>query len=473
MKKINLLSRIMLVVIFISVASSVKCQWSLPQPFTTSTSDKANACLNHIYCYNDDLDLLFWEQSTDSGSTSIWYKKYLTGEDPIEVIHDPGMHYKNPKILTIGYQDTIFYLFFEKNHNNERDIYYMKFASDGGHSDPISFDTSGSNNRKYEIVNDGINSNFVVWLSDNYLLASFLEHQNGVFQFLPPDTIDSGNISEIAISWRRIVWINEADNLDQLMEAVTELSGDWSDPVEIISHEKISNLESSMEYYNVPLITWAYLEEGTWKVNNCYFSFPQYTFYPFEIFNLDFNDFGVLCSNLYPEVGIENLGYYDLAFPKDTSGNTEIFVYNNFYSPEPIRLSYLYTECRNPRFYFGALDFTYNGGQWVYLVWEAFVDGYWQLYYSRLLFLFGSVNENTLAKDIQIYPNPASDFIRIENSKELNLTIRLFDVTGKLVFEDRFADKDFSVVASILDEGIYFVRIDEGENHLTEKIIVH
>lgn len=67
---------------------------------------------------------------------------------------------------------------------------------------------------------------------------------------------------------------------------------------------------------------------------------------------------------------------------------------------------------------------------------------------------------------IKIYPNPTSDFIKIENVKNLNI-IRIFDLTGKLVKESISPEID---VKSLL-KGQYILNIHSGNEIISQKFI--
>jgi hypothetical protein len=85
----------------------------------------------------------------------------------------------------------------------------------------------------------------------------------------------------------------------------------------------------------------------------------------------------------------------------------------------------------------------------------------------------------TAIKDIRkqicnIYPNPFVDMLSIElDVLSPNLTIDLFDITGKVVYSEILDNPGSShtINFSSLEEGIYFIRISSNEYTLTKKII--
>jgi len=71
---------------------------------------------------------------------------------------------------------------------------------------------------------------------------------------------------------------------------------------------------------------------------------------------------------------------------------------------------------------------------------------------------------------INIYPNPANDFIVFDltTSREWT-TITIYDIQGKKVIEQRVNDGQVSV--QNLPKGLYLYRIDDGKTIYTGKVI--
>ena len=79
---------------------------------------------------------------------------------------------------------------------------------------------------------------------------------------------------------------------------------------------------------------------------------------------------------------------------------------------------------------------------------------------------FLSANETENAK-IQIYPNPAKDFISIENLKT-QTNFEIYDMQGKLVKKDKYKNAQISVTN--LSKGVYILKIPT-ENY-SQKLII-
>jgi len=87
---------------------------------------------------------------------------------------------------------------------------------------------------------------------------------------------------------------------------------------------------------------------------------------------------------------------------------------------------------------------------------------------------YGLVGEDEISTgNIQIYPNPATGFIRISLPKTFEKAdLKIFNALGQLVFETANASENTIVDVSGFERGIYFVLIETEEDVLKEKLIV-
>ena len=79
-----------------------------------------------------------------------------------------------------------------------------------------------------------------------------------------------------------------------------------------------------------------------------------------------------------------------------------------------------------------------------------------------------SLEDNTLAK-VKLYPNPASNNIRLTNIQEA--TIMITDVTGKVVLQTEGVDENSLINVSNLNSGIYLVNIKNESMNETIKFV--
>ncbi len=80
------------------------------------------------------------------------------------------------------------------------------------------------------------------------------------------------------------------------------------------------------------------------------------------------------------------------------------------------------------------------------------------------------------AKGFDVYPNPASDFfmISVEENSTGNMNITVIDNLGKIVYHQSgiAMGKHFNIDVTSLDSGLYFVKIETGENIMLKKIVI-
>ena len=87
---------------------------------------------------------------------------------------------------------------------------------------------------------------------------------------------------------------------------------------------------------------------------------------------------------------------------------------------------------------------------------------------------WGLVGENEIAtEDLQIYPNPASDYIRISTPKNfVKAEVKIFNSLGQLVFENAIQSENTIVDVSDFKRGMYFVMIKSENVVLKEKLMI-
>ena len=86
-----------------------------------------------------------------------------------------------------------------------------------------------------------------------------------------------------------------------------------------------------------------------------------------------------------------------------------------------------------------------------------------------------SVFENDKVESLNIYPNPASEFIRIQTGdlKTEDVQLRLTDITGKVVLNQQFnRSRELQLDVSEQTPGVYFVNILGAEAVYTAKLII-
>jgi len=83
--------------------------------------------------------------------------------------------------------------------------------------------------------------------------------------------------------------------------------------------------------------------------------------------------------------------------------------------------------------------------------------------------LFVNINENR-KNHINVYPNPAYDYITVESNNNYQLTIS--DITGKTIYSDNSFKNRRNINISEYREGIYFIKMISGNNFITKKFSI-
>ena len=89
-----------------------------------------------------------------------------------------------------------------------------------------------------------------------------------------------------------------------------------------------------------------------------------------------------------------------------------------------------------------------------------------------------NVSVSEFAKDFafDVYPNPASDHLYIKMNNELvgeNLTVQMYDVTGKMVYEVGSNGQFEEVInTSNLNDGVYFIKVFSGNKYYADKVVI-
>lgn len=75
--------------------------------------------------------------------------------------------------------------------------------------------------------------------------------------------------------------------------------------------------------------------------------------------------------------------------------------------------------------------------------------------------------------DFAVYPNPASDVIKIDLKKETNnASVSIIDAAGRTVLSQELNNQFNEINIASLDQGIYFVRVSNAGSVKSEKVVV-
>jgi uncharacterized protein (TIGR02145 family) len=80
------------------------------------------------------------------------------------------------------------------------------------------------------------------------------------------------------------------------------------------------------------------------------------------------------------------------------------------------------------------------------------------------------INDNKATQlHAKIYPNPSDRYVMIENKNAQKSLLRVIDIYGKVVIEKEFIK---TTAIELQNKGVYVVRISNGSNIMTEKLII-
>ena len=83
-----------------------------------------------------------------------------------------------------------------------------------------------------------------------------------------------------------------------------------------------------------------------------------------------------------------------------------------------------------------------------------------------------NVSEINETSSFNVYPNPASDFVKVSTDNSQQTTVRIYNVLGMLVEEIEINSNETEINVSDYNPGIYFFSIQTENGNVTKKIVV-
>jgi len=82
------------------------------------------------------------------------------------------------------------------------------------------------------------------------------------------------------------------------------------------------------------------------------------------------------------------------------------------------------------------------------------------------------INEKDKINEIELYPNPAKDFIQLKNINAIDANIQIINIDGKIINEVLFSELSKGIVnVNNLPQGVYFVKVNDGKSPLVSKFV--
>jgi hypothetical protein len=86
-------------------------------------------------------------------------------------------------------------------------------------------------------------------------------------------------------------------------------------------------------------------------------------------------------------------------------------------------------------------------------------------------FLTGVPEAPAKENHVNIYPNPATNFIHINSTSQIN-EIEVYNYTGQKVFSSVVKDKQFNMNTTGMTTGMYFIKIKSADGITTKKVLI-
>ncbi len=113
-----------------------------------------------------------------------------------------------------------------------------------------------------------------------------------------------------------------------------------------------------------------------------------------------------------------------------------------------------------------------NGNMKAYATWYMFARmAGWEGDTSNQTTGISSFTRPAELKQIQVFPNPSIDFIQVRGDIEFPSAIRIYNMTGRLIREERLESGDQQIDISGLQEGLYIIRLTGNRDNRTGSFI--
>lgn len=98
------------------------------------------------------------------------------------------------------------------------------------------------------------------------------------------------------------------------------------------------------------------------------------------------------------------------------------------------------------------------------------IQKYLYTFLLTLIFCFADAQEKP-SDNLSFYPNPvANGKIFISSKTNTSKEITIFDILGKQIFGIETTSKELNI--GVVSPGVYIIKISDGENTVTRKLII-
>ncbi|MBK7028335.1 MAG: hypothetical protein IPH45_03610 [Bacteroidales bacterium] len=455
--------------------------WLPQQALTDSSADNTNPCLvSYKDNFWDDQILIFWERSTDSSSTSLYYRGIEDGilTEPIELLSAPGVHFRHPLYMIPDYQpiqDTAFILFYESDISGQKGIYYMKYNLNGNFSAPQELSMLPGDDLNLCISNSW--GKYVTWENQGKILVSNLNVSN--LSFYPPEVLVDANGSDPAGTEGNLLYLDTPDDSSNVYYFEREYqSGNYlfTGPNELYSRGQSSEIEQCKGFNEFGASNGLYVWQNKIPGEKLGVMYAELHYFGPEIFEHRSTQFNYHSPDLFDFPIVTKFPSF-ITFVTDSLGNDEIMTgYPNtigFYENQ----SEFEGPDRNPHF-FSSVD---QGVFQIQLLWESLRDGHWTIFRTHYDMVFGA-EEYKGMEMLKAVPNPYHETCQIIvpqgtfegqldifNSK--GVVIKSFSIPPGNLSSYTIEWDGTSANSTEVSPGIYFARYCNHEGDFHIKII--
>ena len=462
-----------------SFHSSAQESWTEPLLISDTLTDNRNTALYWTTWYGGEDYYFFWEKKIDDSTTAIYGRRYYTPEEPVEILHSPGVKYSNVQMIEhYPAQDTAFVLFYQSDENGKEDIFY-RFYITGGFSEPFTLSEAAGDDEHLRANND----RSLVWERNDSIFHVILETGN---QPGPVDIIDTNGRNPVIIEsygWsgiQTVAWeklVNDSSHI-----YLSEYDGwapSWSEPILVSDSGNNTGLRFCASLFDMNV------ENLTWDHHGIFgHSVHVYDIFEETLYELEFHQEAPTSPDLFAyDIPLsEWIEAAFLVYLREENDTLQVVGNEGWFSVDPGSYSPVSGSALpkyNPRLFEG--DHYGNCFNDVICIWEEEANGMRQLWTSYYpLCLFGSVDEKAYNPlRLSVSPNPADEVahIRFESPGPATFMIRVFNPAGQPVSTYNHdthhrGQVDFSMNTGDLVPGIYLLEVSDGKRGSSAKLLI-
>ncbi|MFH0761070.1 MAG: T9SS type A sorting domain-containing protein [Bacteroidota bacterium] len=448
---------------FVSNAQYVA--WSDPEAITDSLHYNRNICFPLGWDMSYDSLFVVWEIADDTLSTAIWCRNLKGSGAPFPLLQTSGVHYRNPKIYQVPSGDTLFFLYYETNASGNWDINYVGYLGNGAVSTSIAVFATAADETSFSWVS----FYGALWQRNSTILFRKFNIPGGFITGYTEEVLDQGNCRNPVYYGQLAAWEKPVGDDVQIWFCSYDYQTQHYDPpVQVADTGMNVNLfmGSGMA---APDLLWQTMQDGFWRIKGSYLP----TLEPLDV--IDFPG----TNNIQPAfadvpIGVAASGYFFpsmFTFASDSTGNYEIFAFEDFWDPLYVNLSGYPNDDLHPQL-FEVWNYEYGHGNLI-LCWESNRNNNWQIWMRNMDIYLGSqeMNAGRVGAEVIAVPNPFdfSTMLEFRTDKQGSYQAEIFSQQGTLAWSSsgeiphpgiqRIAWDGRTNAGTNLPAGIYMVRI--------------